>query len=176
MPKIEFLKSKGISDEVAELVSKSPSILARSLENFLVPSFDLFGDILQSEEEANGVFRRSVGPVFANAHHAEANIEVLKHAGVPIKNIKYFVSFHTKTFLTNQDKFRQIVEEVKKFGFNPLKLYFFFYGSHLGIQFQNLPGTEKSRFTSDGVGPKMMFMHLRKVRGVRFRQRLKSLQ
>ncbi|KAG5560964.1 hypothetical protein RHGRI_004106 [Rhododendron griersonianum] len=58
LPKIEFLKSKGVSaKDVARIMSTS-AFAVRSLENLIIPSFNFCSNLLGSEEEAIAAIKR----------------------------------------------------------------------------------------------------------------------
>lgn len=127
LPKLQFLKSKGYSDsDVTVLITKWPDILLRSLEHQLIPSFNFFSNILEFSSAKNiNASKRCVGVLLFDVEkHGQTNVDILKQAGVPFKNIGYLLANYPRVFMTACDKFRQIVDEVKRMGFDPSRLNF----------------------------------------------------
>ncbi|KAA8527475.1 hypothetical protein F0562_034810 [Nyssa sinensis] len=52
------------------------------------------------------------------------NIGILREVGVPESNIVVLLTQQPRAFMTNTDNFKKIVEEVKKMGFDPLRVKF----------------------------------------------------
>ncbi|PSR85147.1 Transcription termination factor like [Actinidia chinensis var. chinensis] len=126
LPKLEFLKSKGISStDVAKMVSISPFFMKRSLENKIIPSFILFTSLFRSEEKTITAIKRCPSLLLHDQHFTVApNIENLQEANVPIANIMYLLANQPRVFFASSNRFREIVKEVETMGFNPLKLSF----------------------------------------------------
>lgn len=126
LPKIEFFKSSGFTQEqLTAILNSSPSTFKRSVENQLVPTFNFLNNFIGSTEKIVYVARRcarifgvdvkaSMGP----------NIQLLKDVGVPESNIIKFLIYQPRVFVIDKEKFRDIVEEVKGMGFNPLRFKF----------------------------------------------------
>ncbi|XP_057481117.1 uncharacterized protein LOC130768129 [Actinidia eriantha] len=121
LPKLEFLKSKGVSSiDVTRIVSTSPVLLKRSLEKVIIPSFNFLNNLLQSEERTLAAIKSHFGLLlFDRQTHVKPNIETLREVGVPNANIMYLLKNQPRAFMTSSNRFRQIVEEVEKIGFNP---------------------------------------------------------
>ncbi|GFZ21828.1 hypothetical protein Acr_29g0009900 [Actinidia rufa] len=126
LPKLEFLKSKGISStDVTKIVYASPHFLKRSLEKIIIPSFNLFSNLLQSEEKTLAAIKSYSGLLlFDRQTHVIPNIETLREAGVPNANIMFLLTNQPRAFMTGSDRFRQVVKEVETMGFNPLRINF----------------------------------------------------
>ncbi|XP_058203234.1 uncharacterized protein LOC131317689 [Rhododendron vialii] len=126
LPKLQFLNSKGVSStDVAVMVSTSTRVLKCSLKNVIIPAFDFFSNLLQSEEKAVAAFKRYSG-IFWVDHQAQVtpHIQVLREANVPEANIMYLLMKQPRTFMVKIGRFREVVEEVEKTGFNPLRMNF----------------------------------------------------
>ncbi|XP_058202707.1 uncharacterized protein LOC131317151 [Rhododendron vialii] len=126
LPKFEFLKSKGISaKDVARIVSTSPLAL-RSLENLIIPSFNFCRNYFQSEEKAVAAVKRCAMLLLLDElTHVTPNIAILREAGVPNDSIMRSLTNQPRPFMMRSNEFRQIVEDVQKIGFDPLKHSFF---------------------------------------------------
>lgn len=126
LPKLQFLNSKGISStDVAEIVTKCPYLLKRSLKNVIIPTFDFISNLLRSEEKTVAVIKRYSG-IFWEDHQARVthHIQVLREANVPEANIMCLLMRQPRTFMVKISRFREVVEEVEKMGFNPLRMSF----------------------------------------------------
>lgn len=123
LPKIEFLKSKGYSDsDITMILACCPKILLRSLEHQLIPTFNSFSYLLQSDERTSiSAFKSKFGVLLFDLEKHVANVSLLKNLGIPITNIRYLLAKHPRVFMTTCDNFRQSVDEVKRMDFDPLK-------------------------------------------------------
>ncbi|XP_023539068.1 transcription termination factor MTERF5, chloroplastic-like [Cucurbita pepo subsp. pepo] len=126
LPKLLFLQSKGLSSpEVAKLVCGFPAILKRSLNRQIIPSFNYIHDLLQTEEKTIAAIKRCGGLLTWDLHNsARPNVEILRQIGVPDSNIASILRSQPRVFLISSIRFKEIVEEVKEMGFNPLRLKF----------------------------------------------------
>ncbi|XP_058209232.1 transcription termination factor MTERF4, chloroplastic-like [Rhododendron vialii] len=125
LPKLEFFKSKGVSStDVVKILSTTPKLLIRSLDNQIIPSFELFKNLIGSEEKTLSVIKRSARPLSVDLDsRMTPNVEILREFNVPDVNIAYLLKNHPRVF-TPSERFRQTVEEVKRMGFNPLRVTF----------------------------------------------------
>ncbi|XAR62576.1 hypothetical protein NMG60_11017394 [Bertholletia excelsa] len=123
LPKIEFFKSQGISSaDVAKMLSKHPSAFRRSMWNNIIPSFEFFNNFLQSKEKTIAAIKRNGRILLLNHKTCTIpNIEVLQEVGLPQKHIASLLSLHPAVFLCSSTKLKEVVESVKKMGFNPMK-------------------------------------------------------
>ncbi|KAI8005004.1 hypothetical protein LOK49_LG08G03169 [Camellia lanceoleosa] len=126
LPKLEFFKSKcDSSSDVAKLLSSEPTILKRSLENQIIPSFNILKNFMGSEEELIYCIKRFARVLVCDLQvFVIPNIEIMREAGVPNANIVSLFKYHPKRFMTPSDRFTKIVNEVKKMGFNPVSWQF----------------------------------------------------
>ncbi|PSR85138.1 Transcription termination factor like [Actinidia chinensis var. chinensis] len=126
LPKLEFLKSKGVSStDVARIVSASSHLLRRSLEKQIIPSFNLFNKLLRSEEKTLAAIKsRCADLLFDHQTHVTPNIEILRKTSVPNANIMLLLTNYPRVFKTGSDRFALIVKELEKMGFNPSRVNF----------------------------------------------------
>ncbi|KAG7991375.1 hypothetical protein I3843_02G071800 [Carya illinoinensis] len=103
LPKIEFFASKGISScDLAKMLSGCPDILKRSIGKQIILSFDFFKYFLQYEDKiVQAIKRFLVMLLFDLETYMVPNINTLR-----------------------ENRFREIMEEIKEMGFNPLRLKF----------------------------------------------------
>ena len=126
LPKLHFFYSKGASNpDVVKIIASCPVILKRSLENQIIPSFNFFKDFFQSEEMTMATVKRFSRVLIVNPHICvESNINALQESGVPKSNIAALLSLQPRAFMVRPNHFREILEEVKKMGFDPSKTRF----------------------------------------------------
>ncbi|XP_022933338.1 uncharacterized protein LOC111440613 isoform X1 [Cucurbita moschata] len=126
LPKLLFFQSKGLSSpEIAKLVCGFPSILMRSLDRKIIPAFDYIQELLQTEEKTIASIKRFLGILTWDLQiYARPNVETLIQIGVPDSKIATILEYQPRVFLVNTVRFKEIVEEVKEMGFNPLRLNF----------------------------------------------------
>ncbi|KAF5752215.1 hypothetical protein HS088_TW01G00123 [Tripterygium wilfordii] len=123
LPKLDFFYSKGFSSaEIAKVITSQPFILRRSIENQLNPCFNFFKNMLKSEKKTVEAIKRGPGILRLDLKRTPIvrNINLLRESGVPESIILDQLRRQPLTFLTNPDRFRDMVEEVKGLGFNPL--------------------------------------------------------
>ncbi|XVE68711.1 hypothetical protein DITRI_Ditri09bG0091100 [Diplodiscus trichospermus] len=127
LPKFQFLYSKRVSSsELARILSSNPDVLGYDLDNRILPSFNFFKGLTHCDDykvflaykNFSGVLTRNLQSVFAT------NLAILQEIGVPESNIMAKLVVQPRIFARNHDKFRRIVEEVKKLGLNPSKQLF----------------------------------------------------
>ncbi|KAL6343890.1 hypothetical protein AAG906_027662 [Vitis piasezkii] len=126
LPKLQFFYSKGVSKpDVARIVVSTPAILKRSLENQIIPSYNFFKDFFQSEEMAMGIVKRFARILLFDLHtYVESNINALQEFEVPKSNIAALLRHQPRVFMVRPNQFREILEEVKKMGFDPSQMKF----------------------------------------------------
>ncbi|GFZ21815.1 mitochondrial transcription termination factor family protein [Actinidia rufa] len=110
--------SKGVSStDVTKIVSTSPVLLQRNLEKIVVLSFDLFSNLLQSEEKTLAAIKSYEALLlFDHQTHLTLNIEILREIGVPNVHIMFLLTKHPRAFMTGSHRFGQIVKEVETMG------------------------------------------------------------
>lgn len=126
LPKLEFLYSRGASSsEVSKIIVKAPKILRRSVNKHLIPAFDFLKGYLQSNERTIASIKRFPS-IIADFRQNQLNgsIRMLLDAGVPEANVMYFLLYQPRMFTMDLDRFREILEDVMKMGFDPLKSSF----------------------------------------------------
>ncbi|XP_059654550.1 uncharacterized protein LOC132301301 [Cornus florida] len=127
LPKIEIFQSKGVSTEdIIKILSAAPGVFRRSLENQIIPTYNFFKALLKTEEKTIVVIKRFAGILLYDDLHIyiEPNIEALREIGVPKSNIVVLFTKKPQAFTAIADRFKKIVKEVKKMGFNPTTMMF----------------------------------------------------
>ncbi|KAK7348229.1 hypothetical protein VNO80_22779 [Phaseolus coccineus] len=120
LPKFQFLASKGATPSDTVLtVSKSPRFLRYSLNNHIIPIFELIRTFLPSDLRALAVLIAC--PNFIGDSRVASNVQMLLDAGVTHSGIRYLLCSRPSVLCSD---LRNVVEEVKLLGFDPLKLSF----------------------------------------------------
>ncbi|GMJ09949.1 hypothetical protein like AT5G07900 [Hibiscus trionum] len=120
LPKLEFLYSIGFSrPELAKLLSNYPTLLKTSLENQIIPSFNSLRNLSQSDAKAITAVKRFTGIlVYDMELHLYPNLNILRENGVSESNILMQLSRKPRTLMFNPVRMKEIVEEVKRMGFD----------------------------------------------------------
>ncbi|KAM3755469.1 hypothetical protein ACB098_02G041900 [Castanea mollissima] len=114
LPKLEFFQSKGCtSSDIVMILTRNPHLLKRSLKNKIIPSFDFFKNLLGTNEKTVIAVRR-FSAILVNKvdTYAIPNVNLLRDNGV-----------HGSA-ISDQVRFKEIVEEVKEMGISPLRASF----------------------------------------------------
>ncbi|GMP81594.1 hypothetical protein CsSME_00036247 [Camellia sinensis var. sinensis] len=161
LPKFQFFKSKGVSStDVSKILSSAPAILKRSMENQIIPSFNFFKIFIQSKEETISTIKRNFKLLLVDLQAcALPNVEFLREANVPDAKNLFMLKFMSGAFNSTSDRFRKIVNEVKKLGFNPSKLNFVL-AVHALKSMSKSTRERKLRFIRSGVCLRMTLLWL----------------
>jgi mTERF domain-containing protein len=124
LPKFQFLLSKGASNsDIVNLVTKAPMVLCPSLENHIVPTYELLYRFLQSDKD---VIACAIGnPALLTHHFVSHNIRVLIENGVIDSNISKLLRMKTRVVIIPTNEFLNVLEELKDLGFNPSQSLFY---------------------------------------------------
>ncbi|KAM3684839.1 hypothetical protein ACB098_11G075900 [Castanea mollissima] len=122
LPKLEFFQSKGFtSSDIVMILTRNPNILMRSLKNKTIPSFDFFTNLLGSDEKTVIAVRRYSAILAYNVDtYAVPKVNLLREYGVHESAICTLFKNWPRVIRTDQVRFKEIVEEVKEMGINPL--------------------------------------------------------
>ena len=120
LPKIEFFRSKGASSsDLTTILSSNPHLLGRSLNKYIIPSYDFLKTVLIVDQKVLKALQRSAGA--DNANNMAPNVSLLRQVGVPHSVICSFLMNNPRTAFSNHTKFVEAVNKVKEMGFDPLK-------------------------------------------------------
>ncbi|CAL0301601.1 unnamed protein product [Lupinus luteus] len=121
LPKFEFLSSKGAStSDIVRAVMVNPRFLKSSLENCIIPAYELVNRFLQCEKKT---FASIVGcPSLLYSDSVVSNINFLVDNGVADLNI--YRILRLRPFILCANDLKNTVEELKCLGFDPSKSYF----------------------------------------------------
>ncbi|XP_027336037.1 transcription termination factor MTERF9, chloroplastic-like [Abrus precatorius] len=123
--KIDFLKSKGFSDsDIRCIITGYPSILRAGLKGEIIPCFDFFNNMFESQHKFMKTVVRYSGILCNLAKCSALNIQYLKDEGVPESIIIRFVEYFPRTLKVPSNRFKGLLQEVQDLGFNPLRLQF----------------------------------------------------
>ena len=121
LPKIEFLLSRGAStSDIVHMVTNGSIILQRSLENHIIPSYELLKGILRSDEQTIACIKSYTQLLFPSRIHS--NVKLLRDNGVPDSNIARLL-LKRPSVLCSVD-LGKAVDELLQLGFNPSKAVF----------------------------------------------------
>ena len=126
LPKLEFFQSRGFTtSDIATVLSRNPRILERSLKNQIIPSFVFFKNLLGTNENTITAIKRYSAILIVKLDtFVVPNVNLLRENGVPESNICALIKKTPIAIMTDSIRFKEIVEEVKEMGFNPLRLSF----------------------------------------------------
>ncbi|XP_050251835.1 uncharacterized protein LOC126698561 isoform X3 [Quercus robur] len=127
LPKIEFFLSKvGVSSsDLTRILTSSPLLLVRSLENHLIPCYNFLKSVLVVDEKVITTLKRSqLSFLFDVTNNMVPNIALLREFGVPESAISFLVTNFPGSAFIKHAKFVEAVHEVKEMGFDPSKSVF----------------------------------------------------
>ncbi|XP_044500317.1 uncharacterized protein LOC123221555 [Mangifera indica] len=126
LPKLNFFYSVGCSKpDVALMFSLWPRILNRSLEKFIIPTFNELSNLVQSRQKAINIIKGNMRFLLEDLNiNVAPKINILRSYGVPDSNIGTVLYIWPRIFKVRQSKFENVVEVVEEMGINPLKLKF----------------------------------------------------
>ncbi|XP_024030231.1 transcription termination factor MTERF8, chloroplastic-like [Morus notabilis] len=102
-----------------------PTVLACSLDNQILPSYDYMRNLFQSEEKLIRAVKRCPDILKYNIEkYISPKIDILRGHGVPDSNVPTLMLNWPKYFVTSPDRFRKIVEKVEDMGFDASKATF----------------------------------------------------
>jgi len=127
MPKFQFFYTRGVSSSnIAEILSSKPDVLGSGLDGPIIPNFNFFKDVARCNDDTVIKAYQRNPLVFKNDFQSLAarNLAVLQECGVLKSNIMSRLVNHPIVFTATHEKFKRIVEEEKKLGFQPVKDWF----------------------------------------------------
>lgn len=126
LPKLEFLQSVGFSSfDIPKLVCASPRILHRSLRNRLIPVYNFLKNLLHSSEDVVVAVKQYPEVLQLDIENTVApNIQILRDIGVGKSHILFCLKCAPRVLGSSPARFKEIVERVKKMGFNPQRQSF----------------------------------------------------
>ncbi|XP_043714908.1 uncharacterized protein LOC122663289 [Telopea speciosissima] len=125
LPKLEFFYSLGVSSpNLAKILCKDPRVLLNSLENKIIPSFNFLKSIVGTEKNVVVGLKRVPRLVHYDLQNMARNIAFLRENGVPESNLVSLLNYYPIAMTPKNDRFKQIVEEIKQMGFDSSKYLF----------------------------------------------------
>ncbi|KAL9677109.1 hypothetical protein QQ045_005336 [Rhodiola kirilowii] len=124
-PKFEVFTSVGASrDRIVEIISKCPDILRRSVENGLVPMFNLLKSSIGSNEGILTFLERYGSLWLASVNTIGANVVLLREMGMPDSALAKLIKSNASTLMSAPDRFKSIVDRALTMGFDMGKFNF----------------------------------------------------
>ncbi|GER39278.1 mitochondrial transcription termination factorfamily protein [Striga asiatica] len=120
LPKLEFFASIGVPLPIlASRLSRNPSILWRSLESSIIPSYDFLKNLLGSDEGAVKVFKRAP-QFFARGwvDDLSSNLSFLVDCGVPRPSLVSLFTYQPTILMAPQEKLSLCVDRAREMGFD----------------------------------------------------------
>ncbi|KAK2646013.1 hypothetical protein Ddye_021208 [Dipteronia dyeriana] len=126
LPKLEFFYSKGFSShDLANLLSNCPRVLARSLETHIIPTFNYLANLVESQESPIAFIKRRPSLLYHDLEtYMAPKVKILLEHGVPKSHILVHVLHCSYSLIRDRNDFKEVVEEVKEMGINPLRSQF----------------------------------------------------
>ncbi|XP_042512332.1 transcription termination factor MTERF15, mitochondrial-like [Macadamia integrifolia] len=122
LPKLEFFHSVGVqSSDLAKIFSTDPSILLSSLVNQIIPAFNFFKSLVGTVDNVVIALKRQTRFLKCDVEKVACNIAILRENGATESNILTLLTCYPKTLTPKNDRFKQMVEEIKQMGFDPSK-------------------------------------------------------
>ncbi|KAM7479588.1 hypothetical protein LguiA_027801 [Lonicera macranthoides] len=125
-PKLDFFKSIGVSSsDLENILTVDPFVISRNLENQVLPSYKYLKSVLNSNESVAAAIKMSTWLLKQDLQKFLApNIALLHECGVPSYRILMLLRSQPRAMIKAPDRFREIVEEIKKMGFDPVRSKF----------------------------------------------------
>ncbi|GFP81938.1 hypothetical protein PHJA_000337100 [Phtheirospermum japonicum] len=126
LPKIEYFRSSGLPQpDVTDLFVLTPRLFGSSLNKLIAPKFDYLKTLFESNGASLKYFKRLPHILRCNfGSILIPNIENLREAGVGYSEILNLLQYQPRAFMVDTGKFREVVTEVKRLGFNPSEFKF----------------------------------------------------
>lgn len=101
---------------------RDPTVLSRSLENRIIPSYSFLKSVLHTNENFVAAITRSGWILHCNVEkNIVPNIEFLRGLRVPESRISFFVRTQPSSLVRRTDHFKEIIEKIMEMGFDPSK-------------------------------------------------------
>lgn len=125
-PKFEFFASVGAHQSAMEkIVLACPSLLLHSMDKKVVPRFECLKSLQQTDESVVASIEKHPWLIMFNpVSTVLPNVAVLRDSGVPESSVRKFFKNKVPVLMQNPVRFKEIVEEVRKMGFDPSKCTF----------------------------------------------------
>ncbi|EXC34718.1 hypothetical protein L484_020491 [Morus notabilis] len=125
LPKLEFFYSKGFSKEdFAKILSSDPSILCRSLNGYIIPTYNLLKSVLASDKQVVSALKHQWVPLEGHSEYMLSNIRLLRDLGVSDSGIASVLQSFPEVVMPKTEAFSEIVKKVEHLGFTPEKFSF----------------------------------------------------
>ncbi|KAF7813674.1 transcription termination factor MTEF1, chloroplastic-like [Senna tora] len=122
-PKIEFFKSKGASSsQLARIVIFNPWFLHKSLENHIIPIYDLLISYLHTDKRTVTSLQRY--STMVSDCYLVQKVQLLHDYGVPKSGIARLISHWPQVLSCNVDKLKMVADKLMEMGLHPSKSIF----------------------------------------------------
>ncbi|XP_076906022.1 transcription termination factor MTERF8, chloroplastic-like [Bidens hawaiensis] len=127
LPNFKILSKLGFSNaDLAAIVATRPrSVMRGKFQDTALQSVNYLRNVLGSDDKViNAIMRFPQALTYDLRVYGAENIQLLLEIGVPELRIKSMLTQQPRTFFTSADRFRTVVTNVKKIGFDPTKSRF----------------------------------------------------
>ncbi|XP_075524456.1 transcription termination factor MTERF15, mitochondrial-like [Primulina tabacum] len=126
LPKLEFFQSVGFPmAQLANVIARDPTLLSRSLENQLIPSYNFLKSMLVTDDRVAIAMQQSRRISRQNpTKNIAPNVAVLRELEVPESCIMLLLTHHPETLVEETDVFKEAVKKILEMGFDPLRSTF----------------------------------------------------
>lgn len=125
LPKLEFFYSKGLSKkDLAKIMSSDPSLLCRSLNSYIIPTYNLLRSVLPSDERVVSALKHQWRPLEDHSKVMVSNIRLLRDLGVSDSGIASVLQNFPEVVMPKTELFKEILKKVEDMGFTPEKFSF----------------------------------------------------
>ncbi|CAI8590423.1 unnamed protein product [Vicia faba] len=123
LPKLNFLRQKGAStSDLIDIITKNPRFLYLSLQNSIIPYYDLVKRFLLSDESTLASLKSRVCVIYSKT--PSQNIQFLIQNGVPESKVAILYRNWNIVLTQNPPVFEKVVMELIQLGFNPKTTFF----------------------------------------------------
>ncbi|XP_076890060.1 transcription termination factor MTERF8, chloroplastic-like [Bidens hawaiensis] len=127
LPNFKILSKLGFSNaDLAAIVTTRPgSVMREKFQDTALQSVSYLRNVLGSDDKVINAIKRFPQALTYNLQvYCAENVRLLLEIGVPEFRIKAMLAQQPRTFFTSADRFRTVVTNVKKIGFDPTKSRF----------------------------------------------------
>ncbi|KAL0320456.1 UNVERIFIED_CONTAM: hypothetical protein Sradi_5307100 [Sesamum radiatum] len=128
LPKFKFFYSIGVPAPVlARMLSLNPLILRRSLQDRIIPVYNILKELLQTDGRIIHFIKRAGGNynfIDGVLRYIHSNVATLGKYGLSESNISFLLRHNPKLLLIETDRLAALVDRVIELGFDTRKVHF----------------------------------------------------
>ncbi|KAG8364775.1 hypothetical protein BUALT_Bualt18G0033800 [Buddleja alternifolia] len=128
LPKLQFFPLIGVPPPVlAKVVSTSRNILKYSLQNSIIPAYNILKILLKTDERVVHFIKRAAADfhfIYGVLKFTRSNVALLRKYGVRELDISFLITNHPKTLIITSDRLVKLVDRVIELGVDSKKIIF----------------------------------------------------